>query len=1296
MLAVVAAPWLVLPRSAQAGTYQVRVCDAASTTSAVNNAWNALTNTNTTVLGGNAGLDATNGCPSGGDSNKGFRTFSNLNAGTAANGQHAALTATAPAGSTVSALTVRYRAFLSAAGMSGRVWRSGIVAQDGGTNSQLVAGCSDRSTDCDAGSYAVSTAVSLPTWTTRLLLLVQCRDAAGCTTNATRAARAGIGAAWITINDPLAPTLSGVSGLVTTSTSTQWLRGNQQFTYSASDGGGILVTNFTVDGATYWDEVPEAGCPTAGWSSSMQPCPNVTSRSSTVVTTAYTNGSHAFRIYATDYTSSGSFNNTGYWPSSTGRTIYVDNLAPNAPASVADGTGADVDWQASSTGLSANWPAGTDAHSGINDHRYCFSTALSCGGTVIAQNWTTGTSVSVTATLVNGTRYYACVHSRDRALDTTGAVGNVSGWQCSDGVTVDTSNPIPPASVADGTGADITWQSSTTSLAANWPAGSDAGSGVQDYEYCFSTLTSCGGTLIASGFTAGLTITRTGLVLTGGTMYHACVRTRDNAGRLSGWRCSNGVTVDSTSPVAPTSVADGTGADIDWQASTTSLSANWPAGSDGHSGVRDYEYCFATLTSCGGTVVATAYVASLSVTRAGLALTGGATYFACVRTRDNVDRLSAWRCSNGVTVDVTAPTAPAAVADGTGADVDWQASTSSVSANWTAGSDAHSGVADYEYCVATAAACGGTLVVSGSTASLTVTRSGLVLTGGTTYYACVRSRDRVGLLSAWTCSDGVTVDASAPVAPASVLDGTGADITWQQAGTSLSANWPAGSDVGSGLRDYEWCFSSSTPCAGTIVGSGFTTALGVTRSGLALASGSQWFACVRSRDDVDRVSGWRCSNGVTVDSVAPTITDNQPGDAAWRRTDSTAYDVDFADALSLARFETMVWSGPAQGGTMLQGWTQVATLSGTSHVADWALAAGTFAALQEGTNYVSVRVFDAAGNSSILVDAFSVDKDTAAPAVIDTLTATVVGAQRDLAWSQAADATSGTAFYRVYRSTSSGTLGVQISADGGPTAGSFTDAAALADGSYWYTVRAVDAAGNENTSTGNEQVRVSIGSLAVTGASPSSAPQGRRGAVLQVAGTGFAAGATMGFSGTGVTVTSLTVVSSTRIDVTIDVAAGAVVGARDVTVTLPNTEQATAAGAFSVTAPVMTIGVTARSHDGTTGGAVAFGTLLAGDQQSIAEASSVSLTTDTDTVLMVSGTDFARSGGGPSLPVGAYEWRAAGGSTWTAMSTAGVVAAGPFLPGTHLARFDGRMWIPAAQPPGAYGSTVTYTVVAVP
>ena len=53
----------------------------------------------------------------------------------------------------------------------------------------------------------------------------------------------------------------------------------------------------------------------------------------------------------------------------------------------------------------------------------------------------------------------------------------------SDGVTVDTSQPVVSGSPRDGLGADISYQTSTTTISANW-AGcfSDPQSGIAGYE----------------------------------------------------------------------------------------------------------------------------------------------------------------------------------------------------------------------------------------------------------------------------------------------------------------------------------------------------------------------------------------------------------------------------------------------------------------------------------------------------------------------------------------------------------------------------------------------------------------------------------------------------------------------------------------------------------------------------------------------------------------------------------------------------------------------------------------------
>jgi len=60
---------------------------------------------------------------------------------------------------------------------------------------------------------------------------------------------------------------------------------------------------------------------------------------------------------------------------------YIDPSPPSAPANVRDGTGTDIATTGSTTQLSANWDAATDAESGISGYQYAIGT--SAGGTQI-------------------------------------------------------------------------------------------------------------------------------------------------------------------------------------------------------------------------------------------------------------------------------------------------------------------------------------------------------------------------------------------------------------------------------------------------------------------------------------------------------------------------------------------------------------------------------------------------------------------------------------------------------------------------------------------------------------------------------------------------------------------------------------------------------------------------------------------------------------------------------------------------------------------------------------------------
>jgi len=72
---------------------------------------------------------------------------------------------------------------------------------------------------------------------------------------------------------------------------------------------------------------------------------------------------------------------------------------------------------------------------------------------------------------------------------------------------------------------------------------------------------------------------------------------------------------------------------------------------------------------------------------------------------------------------------------------------------------------------------------------------------------------------------------------------------------------------------------------------------------------------------------------------------------------------------------------------------------------------------------------------------------------------------------------------------------------------------------------------------------------------------------VTITGSGFATGATVSVSGTGITTSNVTVTSATQLTATLTISTGAALGARDVSVTTPGGGTATLPGGFTVTSP---------------------------------------------------------------------------------------------------------------------------------
>ena len=218
--------------------------------------------------------------------------------------------------------------------------------------------------------------------------------------------------------------------------------------------------------------------------------------------------------------------------------------------------------------------------------------------------------------------------------------------------------------------------------------------------------------------------------------------------------------------------------------------------------------------------------------------------------------------------DSTPPSAIASVFDGVGADISFTTSRTQLSANWTASSDDESGIFRYLYAIGTTP--GGTqkLGWTGNGLNLSVTRPGLSLTSGRTYYISVKAENSQGLTSAVATSNGQTVDTSAPLKPVTVNDGTGADIVYTTAAAQLSANWTPGFDPESGIAKY-WYAIGIAPGGTTVSGGWLDNGVNtfVTRTGLSLTRSQMYYFTVKAENQAGLQSTAANSNGQRMDNT---------------------------------------------------------------------------------------------------------------------------------------------------------------------------------------------------------------------------------------------------------------------------------------------------------------------------------------------------------------------------------------------------------------------------------------------
>ncbi|MCW2922666.1 MAG: hypothetical protein JWM98_70, partial [Thermoleophilia bacterium] len=236
------------------------------------------------------------------------------------------------------------------------------------------------------------------------------------------------------------------------------------------------------------------------------------------------------------------------------------NDAPDSPTT-RDGPvqGNDDAWLTTPTSIAGNWDAVTNEP--VTSYDWCVQTTpdTTCTSAPLATGTTT-TATSFLKTglaLTQGVAYYVCVQAHTDF--------NLSGYECSDGQTLDSVAPTPNPSTGSGV-ANSTSQITWTATAAT-----DAVSGLDPSAYSFDN----GATWQSSNV-----LVRTGL--SAATAYSVTIRVRDVAGNLS-----TGATITRSTwaapPTAPTaaggwSVADANNVALGWTApagGATSYRVRW-------------------------------------------------------------------------------------------------------------------------------------------------------------------------------------------------------------------------------------------------------------------------------------------------------------------------------------------------------------------------------------------------------------------------------------------------------------------------------------------------------------------------------------------------------------------------------------------------------------------------------------------------------------------------------------------------------------------------------------------------
>ena len=407
--------------------------------------------------------------------------------------------------------------------------------------------------------------------------------------------------------------------------------------------------------------------------------------------------------------------------------------------------------------LAFYWDKPYDKESGISSVEWCASTNNNSCNTVsltsvdpedtsvkhyMPESLLSGTLVFVMLVVTNGVGMTSTVASSPLLIDTT---------------------PPSAGNVTVGKTAGINYFKKGDLITAKWSGFSDGESSLSHYECAIcqaSTKDNCISPYRNVGVISTMDIDIFGIDY--GVSYVVLVRAFNKIGLFSE-ATSNEFILEGAKPSSGI-VYDGLerGKDIEFQSSSTQLSATWSPFTDVNGRIADYEMCIGAKP---GTCDVSAFISvgiKLKGTITGLSLNHSGRYFAAVRATSE-SGYSTTATSNGVRVDST-PAVGGKVRDGqTLVDIDYQADGTYIYANWDEFQDEESDITGYTWCAGTGKAiCD--IITKTDVGDRTYAGKQILppLSGGMTVFVTVSTFNIAGSFTS-VSSDGIKVDNTAPI-----------------------------------------------------------------------------------------------------------------------------------------------------------------------------------------------------------------------------------------------------------------------------------------------------------------------------------------------------------------------------------------------------------------------------------------------------------------------------------------------------------------------------------------------------